>query len=345
VSATLSVEKAEPGGAILRDVLRKAIRLRELQLVVAIAVVVAVSALAHPSFVSPGNISFMLADSVVTAVLATGQTIVVLAKGIDLSVAPILGIAAVVVGFPAQNHNLPIVAALGLVVLVGLVLGVGNGLFVSVTRIPPIIATLATLSVYGGLQFIIANGQEVVNIPNAYDALGNNDVVSGIPWVLVIGVGIAVVVALFLRHTNVGRAIYAVGNDAGAAHRSGIPVQRVIFATYVLSGVLAGIAGLLYLCHTGSADSTTGTDSNVNLTSIAATLIGGTTLTGGRGGVVGSVIGAVFLSVALTAMVFARIPAIWEPAGVGLLILLAMVTDRHSSNLAARARRHRQGST
>ncbi|MDA8290694.1 MAG: ABC transporter permease [Actinomycetota bacterium] len=342
MSATIGVDRAPSVGASVRGLLRRAVRLREIQLLLAIAVVVALSAIAHPNFVSPGNISFMLADSVVTAVLATGQTIVVLAKGIDLSVAPILGIAAVVVGFPAQNHNLPILPAVGIVVVVGLVLGVGNGIFVSVSRIPPIIATLATLSVYGGLQFIIANGQEIVNIPNAYDALGNNDVVSGIPWILVIGVGIAVVVALFLRHTNLGRSIYAVGNNADAAHRSGIRVQRVIFLTYVLSGLLAGIAGLLYLCHTGSADSTTGTDSNVNLTSIAATLIGGTTLTGGRGGVVGSVIGAVFLSVALTAMVFARIPAIWEPAGVGLLILLAMVTDRHSSNLAARAHRHRQ---
>lgn len=343
MSATVAVGSPPPAGAAVLGLARKAIRLREVQLVLAIAVVVAGSALAHPSFVSPGNISFMLADSVVTAVLATGQTIVVIAKGIDLSVAPILGIAAVEVGFPAQNHNLPIVAAIGIVLVVGIVLGVGNGIFVAVTRIPPIIATLATLSVYGGLQFIVANGQEVVNIPNAYDALGNNDVVSGVPWVLVIGVGIAAVVALFLRHTNTGRSIYAVGNNAEAAHRAGIRVQRVIFVTYVLCGLLAGIAGLLYLCHTGSADSTTGTDSNLNLTSIAATLIGGTTLTGGRGGVVGSVIGAIFLSVALTAMVFARIPPIWEPAGVGLLILLAMVTDRHSSGLVARARRHRTG--
>ncbi len=311
------------------------VRLRELQLLLAMAVVVAVSAVLHPDFVSSSNVSFMLADSSVTATLAIGQTLVILGKGIDLSVAPILGIAAIVVGFPAQNHGLPLAVALVIVMGVGIVLGVGNGILVSWARIPPIITTLATLSVYGGLQFIIANGQEVVNIPNFYDTFGNSDLVPGVPWALLAAVGLALVVWLFLRQTNLGRSIYAVGNDADAAHRSGIPVQRIIFLTYVLCGFLAGIAGLIYLCHTGSADSTTGTDSNVELTSIAATLIGGTTLTGGRGGVIGSVLGAIFLSIALTAMVFARIPPIWEPAGVGGLILLAMVTDRHSGNLGS----------
>ncbi|MDA8296438.1 MAG: ABC transporter permease [Actinomycetota bacterium] len=340
MTVALPLRRRERGGASMRRaVLGRWLRLREVQLVLAMAAVVIASAILHPDFLAPGNISFMLADSAVTAILATGQTLVILGKGIDLSVAPILGICAVEVGFPAQNHNLNLALALMLVMGIGIMLGIGNGLLVSWARIPPIITTLATLSVYGGLQFILANGQEVVNIPNAYDTLGNADLLSGVPWVLVIAVGIAVAVALFLRQTNLGRSIYAVGNNADAAHRSGIAVRRIIFTTYVLSGLLAGIAGLIYLCHTGSADSTTGTDSNVELTSIAATLIGGTTLTGGRGGVIGSVLGAIFLSVALTAMVFARIPAIWEPAGVGALILLAMVTDRHSGTLASRARR------
>jgi ribose/xylose/arabinose/galactoside ABC-type transport system permease subunit len=325
----------------LRSLVENGLRRREVQLIIAIGVVIGVSAALHPDFVQPANISFMLADSSVTAILATGQTLVVLAKGIDLSVAPILGIAAVEVGFPAQNHNLPLIPALGIVIVIGVILGIGNGLLVSVARIPPIITTLATLSVYGGLQFIVANGQEIVNIPNSYDTLGNSDLVNGVPWALVIAVGIAIVVGLFLRSTALGRSIYAVGNNAAAAHRAGIQVQRVIFATYVLSGLLAGVAGLVYLCHTGSADSTTGSDSNVELTSIAATLIGGTTLTGGRGGVAGSVLGAVFLSVALTAMVFARIPAIWEPAGVGALILLAMVADRQNGRAQLRSKRPR----
>jgi ribose/xylose/arabinose/galactoside ABC-type transport system permease subunit len=105
-------------------------------------------------------------------------------------------------------------------------------------------------------------------------------------------------------------------------------VRSVLFASYVACGLLAGLAGLIYLAHVGSADSTTGADSSIQLYSIAATLIGGTTLTGGRGGVVGSFLGAIFLSVALTALVFAQVSAIWEPAGVGVLVLVAVIADR-----------------
>ncbi|MHB1598060.1 MAG: ABC transporter permease [Acidimicrobiales bacterium] len=344
MNVALEVDRTRATRRSVRHALGRAIHLREVQLLVAIGVVVAASTAAQPAFIQPGNISFMLADASATAILSIGQTVVVLARGIDLSVAPILGIAAVLVAFPAQDLNMPIIAGLGIVLAVGLVLGAANGLLVSVARIPPIIATLATLSVYGGLQFIFAKGEEISNIPNAYGNLGNNDIVSGIPWVVLITAVLAIVVAFFLRSTNVGRSIYAVGNDAAAAHRSGIPVQRIIFVTYVISGVLAGIGGLIYLCHVGSVDSTTGSDSNVNLLSIAATLIGGTALTGGRGGVFGSVLGAVFLSVALTAMVFARIPSIWEPAGVGVLMLLAMLSDRRAGAPARRARHRTVGS-
>lgn len=309
---------------------------REVQIVVAILVVSGVSAAIHPDFIAPGNISFMLADAVATALLAIGQTIVILGKGIDLSVAPILGISAVVVGLQAQNHNLPLVAGLAIVIGLGVALGVGNGLLVSVAGLPPIIATLATLTVYGGLQFIFSNGLQVDTLPNAYSTLGSTDLLPGVPWLIVIAAGFVGVFSLFLNKTTLGRSIYAVGNNADAAFRAGIPVRRILFLTYILSGFLAGIAGLVYLCHTGTADSTTGSDSNVELTSIAASLIGGTSLLGGRGGPLGSALGAIFLSVALTAMVFVRIPPIWEPAGVGVLILLAIVFDRKRRPTTAR---------
>lgn len=311
---------------------------RELQIVLAIVVVAGISTVLHPDFLAPGNIAFMLADAVATILLAIGQTIVILGKGIDLSVAPILGINAVVVGLQAQNHNLPLIAGLGIAVGLGVALGVGNGILVSVAGLPPIIATLATLTVYGGLQFILSNGLQVDTLPNAYAALGSADLAPGIPWLIVIAAGFVAAGSFMLNRTVFGRAIYAVGNSAEASFRAGIPVKRVLFCTYVLSGLLAGIAGLVYLCHTGTADSTTGSDSNVELTSIAASLIGGTSLLGGRGGPLGSALGAVFLSVALTAMVFARIPPIWEPAGVGVLILLAIVFDRDRA--AARRRGH-----
>jgi ribose/xylose/arabinose/galactoside ABC-type transport system permease subunit len=306
----------------------RALRRRDTQLLLAMLAVGGASSALHPGFASSSNISFMLADSVITMVLAVGQTIVVIGRGIDLSVAPVLGIAAVGAGFPAQDHNLNIFVALVLVLLIGTGLGMGNGVLVAVAGVPPIIATLATLTIYGGLQFIITSGNEVVSVPSTYEALGSNALLPDVPWLILVGAAVVLSAHCFLTRTTTGRAVFAVGSNASAAFRAGIPVRRTIFLTYVLSGMLAGLAGLVYLCHTGSADATTGTDTNVNLTSIAATLIGGTTLLGGRGRPLGSALGAVFLSVALTAMVFARVPPIWEPAGVGVLILLAVVTER-----------------
>jgi ribose/xylose/arabinose/galactoside ABC-type transport system permease subunit len=311
-----------------RRAVRRVIARRESQLVVVTLVVGAISTLLHSNFAALGNISFMLSDAMAVAIVAVGQTIVVLGRGIDLSVAPILGVAAVSVGFLAQNHGLSPLLGVPLVLAFGAVLGVGNGLLVAGTGIPPIIATLGTLSVYGGLEAIICNGQEVTTLPPSYFTLGNSDVINGVPWLLLIGLAVTALFAVILRHSAFGRSVYAVGSNAEGARRAGLAVRRVLLQTYVLSGMLAGLGGLVYLAHTGSADSTTGADTNIELTSIAATLIGGSTLTGGRGGVVGSFLGAIFLSVALTALVFAGVSAIWEPAGVGVLILLAVVADR-----------------
>ncbi|MGC8627538.1 MAG: ABC transporter permease, partial [Acidimicrobiales bacterium] len=300
------------------------LRRREVQLVLAILVVFGVSAALHPTFAASSNISFILADSVATMVVAVGQTIVVITRGIDLSVAPILGIAAIGVGFPAQDNNLNILLALLFVILIGTGLGALNGILVSIVGIPPIITTLATLTIYGGLQFIFTSGQEVVNIPNTYGNLGNANMLPGVPWLIVIGAAVVALAYVFLTRTVTGRSIYAIGNNADASFRAGIPVRRILFTTYVICGALAGFAGLIYLCHVGSADATTGSDTNVNLMSIAAALIGGTSLLGGRGGPIGAALGAVFLSEALQAMISFRIDPIWEPAGVGVLILVAV---------------------
>lgn len=304
------------------------VRRREVQLVVAILALFALCTALHPQFGVPSNIAFILADSVTIMIVAVGQTIVVLGRGIDLSVSPVLGMAAVSIGFPASDHNLNIWLALLFALLIGAGLGMGSGFLVSVVGIPPIIATLATLTIYGGWQFIICGGMSVINIPAVYTNFGAANLLPGVPWLIVIGVGVVALAYLFLTKTVTGRSVYAVGNNADAAFRAGIPVRRVLFTTYVISGLLAGLAGLIYLCQIGSATSTSGSDSNTNLMSIAATLVGGTTLIGGRGGPIGSALGAVFLSEATQAMISFRINEIWDPAGVGLLILIAVVADR-----------------
>lgn len=300
---------------------------RELQLVLVTFVVAAITTIHDSSFSSTGNISFLIADSMAVAIVAVGETVVVLTRGVDLSVAPVLGTAALAVGFLAQNHGLTPLEGLPIVLVIGAVMGAGNGVMVAYAGIPPIIATLGSLAVYSGVQGIVANGQEVVTLPASYFNLGNNDLVTAVPYVGVIGLGVTLLFMLMLWRTRFGRSLYAVGNNLEAARRSGIRVRGVLMSAYVLCGALAGLGGLVFLAHVGSADSTTGTDSNIQLTAIAATLIGGSTLTGGKGGVLGSYMAAIFLSVALAALVDFQLNPIWEPAGVGVMILIAVLAD------------------
>jgi ribose/xylose/arabinose/galactoside ABC-type transport system permease subunit len=300
---------------------------RELLLLIVMVAIVLASVAHHGYFWSSRNIAFILADSMVITFLALGETFVLLSRGVDLSIAPIMGLSACIVGFRAQDHGMTLLPAVFLGAAVGLVLGLGNALLVAVLRLPPIIATLGTLSVYGGLQFVVTGGRQVDHVPTQYTDLGSETLTWGIPTILLIGCAAVLVTAVVLRHTMFGRSVYATGNDLEAAYRAGIRTQRVIFVCYLICGLFAGLAGVIYLMRTGSAVATTGTDTDANLNAIAAALIGGTALTGGRGGAFGAVAGSVFLSLTLTAMVFAGIPAIWQPAGVGAAILVAVLAD------------------
>jgi ribose/xylose/arabinose/galactoside ABC-type transport system permease subunit len=304
---------------------------RDAQLIaVIVAIVVVSSAAAGAQFFSARLIASFLIAAMVTAFVALGQTFVVITRGIDLSVSPILGLSAVCVGFLAQGSGFPLGLGLLLGAGIGAVLGVGNGLLVSGLGLPPIIATLGTFSVYGGLQFLITNGNQVNTIPSQYTQFGvaTFDIVPGVPWLLLGGVAATLIVGFVLRYTVFGRNLFATGGDVEAAFRAGIPTRRVIFLAYVICGLLAGVAGVIYLMRTGSANAITGTDTNQNLNSIAAALIGGTALTGGRGSATGALLASIFLALSLNAMgIAAHIPVEWQPAGVGVLILLAVIAD------------------
>lgn len=296
---------------------------RELTLIaVTVGCALLVGAYDH-GFLALQNLRFMLLNCIVLSLVALGQTMVIATRGIDLSVAPVLGLSALATGLMAQGGHLPIAAALVIALAIGLVLGTLNGILVAKLAIPPIITTLGTYSLYSGLMFLISSGTQVNQVPQDFARFGNG-VVSGlvpipIP-VIVLGVVLFVVWATMSR-TPFGRAILAVGNNAVAAYNAGIAVTRTRIAVYTASGVLASLAGLMFVCYTGSATVATGTGDHIELQSIAVALIGGTMISGGRANVVGSVLGALFLSVVLTALVFVRIPPIWYSAGEGLMIL------------------------
>ncbi len=309
---------------------------RELTLLVAILAAVAVVGVARPHFVSVPNLRFMLLNSVVLSIAALGQTLVIATRGVDLSVAPVLGLSAMATGLLAQGGGLPLAAAFGLALLIGLVLGAVNGVLVARLAIPPIITTLGTYSLYTGLIFIVSNGAQVNSVPPAYDTLGNGMLTPLLPVpipVLLLGLVLALT-WFMLGHTRFGRACLAVGNNSAAAYNAGIAVTATQVGVYALSGMLAALSGLIFLCYTGSATVTTGTGDHLELQSIAVALIGGTAIAGGRASMVGTVLGSVFLSVALTGLVFVQVPPIWYSAGEGLMILVTVAAGSRQARAA-----------
>jgi ribose/xylose/arabinose/galactoside ABC-type transport system permease subunit len=312
--------------------LRRLVRRRELLLVILILAVFLVTVAVNSGFGQGGYIAFMLADAMPLAILAVGQTIVCLVRGIDLSVAGTLGMVAVATGFLAQDYGSSVWLMIPLALGIGIGLGFVNGLFVVFARIPPIIVTLGTLIVYQGIQELICGSQTVQTLPPLYAKLGNSDFLPDIPYMLIPGVVVTAVVALLLWRTAWGRSLYAVGSNAEAAFRAGIRVNWVLISAYVVCGMLAGLGGLAFLVHYDSADSQSGLSTSINLSSIAAVLIGGTTLTGGKGGVVGSFIAAIFLEVTTQAVIVLGVPQVWDQAAVGVLLLAAILVNRYQAS-------------
>ena len=311
---------------------------RALTLLVVTAVTVLGVGSADHGFLALSNLRFMLLNSVVLSLVALGQTLVIATRGIDLSVAPVLGLSAVVTGLLAQSAGLPLIGAAGLALTIGLVLGTLNGVLVARLSIPPIITTLGTYSLYSGLIFIVSNGVQVTSVPRAYALFGNGVLSPLLPVpipVLVLG-AVLLGIWFMLGHMPFGRALLAIGNNKVAAFNAGIGVTGTQIRAYTISGVLAALAGLVFVCYTGSATVTTGTGDHVELQSIAVALIGGTAIAGGRGNVVGTVLGSVFLSVILTALVFVHVPPIWYSAGEGLMILATVTAGSRSAKTAGR---------
>lgn len=302
------------------------IRSREGYLIIAIVVVGAVTGLTHANFFAASTMYAIIASGAILGVLALGETMVIVGGGIDLSVAPILGLSALVVGMLANNQGLPISLGIIVALLIGIVLGAINGFLVVVARIPAIVATLATLGIYGSLEFVYTNGLQVNGMPAAYLTFGNA-VWLGVPSIVWVFALALVLVWYFGKFTTLGRDIYATGGNLNAAALRGVKTGRAIFSTYILSGVLSAVAGFLYIAYFANATANTGGGTNLELKAITIALIGGALIGGGRASFVGVAIASMFLSMTLTVAVFFGVPGIWDAAAEGILILAVVLGD------------------
>jgi len=320
-----TVEKTKPSRSSLLWTL---VRVREAGIGIFILILVVAVTLRAPSFLTFKNFNEILLNIAILAIVALAQTMVILTKGIDLSVSSTIGLVAMMVAFVVkENPEMPIILTVILGMALGAILGMFNSIIIAFGNVPPIIATLGTLSVYRGLVFYYSQGTWI----NSFELPANFKLLSkgtplGLPNMVIIAILVAVVVYYFLKYTRTGRDIFAVGSNPDAAQFAGIPKQRIIFLVYVISGLLTGLAAVLWASRFESAQ--TNTALGFELQTVAAAVVGGVSISGGVGTVPGVLLGALLLGIIQNALTLIRISPFWQLAAQGLLILIAVISDK-----------------
>jgi rhamnose transport system permease protein len=292
-----------------------------------ILLVILVSLRSGSAFLSLENFRDILLNISILAIVALGQTMVIITRGIDLSVSSMIGLVAMMIAFVIKaNPELSPVLALLLGMALGSVLGSFNGLLIAVGKVPPIIATLGTLSIYRGAVFLYSKGNWInaFELPQSFKVLAKGTPL-GLPNLVIFALVVAAVIYYFLNYTRTGRDIYSVGSNPAAAQVAGIRVQWIIFSVYLISGLLCGLAGVLWASRFESAQ--TNTALGFELQTVAASVVGGVNIFGGSGTVTGVLLGALLLGIINNALTLIRISPFWQLAAQGLLILLAVVVD------------------
>jgi rhamnose transport system permease protein len=313
--------------ALRSNLLRSFVRFREAGISVFILILAVIVTLRAPAFLTVENAKDILLNISILSIVALAQAMVIITHGIDLSVGSMIGLVAMMVAFMMkQSPDFPVVGALVLGMALGAVLGSFNGLIISYGKVPPIIATLGTLSIYRGMVFFYSQGTWInsFELPKAFKLLSKGTPL-GLPNMVIIAIVFAIAVYFFLNHTRTGRDIYAVGSNPDAAQVAGIRKQRIIFLAYLLSGIACGLAAVLWASRFESAQ--TNTALGFELQTVAASVVGGVSISGGVGTVPGVLLGALLLGIIENSLPLVRISPFWQLAAQGLLILIAVVTD------------------
>ena len=302
---------------------------REFGILVALALVVTAATAKNPAFLfSPDGWRDLLLTPSILVLVAVGQAFVIITRNVDLSVGSVMGLSAYLTGrLFIDVPGIPIPVVVVLAVLFGAVLGLINGALVAFARVPAMVITLGTLYAYRGINVMWAGSSRVnaSDMPREFLALGTGQIL-WIPVLSIVAVVVLAAAAWYMRNTRGGREYYAIGSDPAAAELYGLAVTRRVLTAFILSGALAGLAGVFYAARYGSVSSQAG--AGWELDAVGAAVIGGVAITGGVGTVWGAAIGAVLLMTINRALPILGIPDFWQRAVVGVLIIGAIVLDR-----------------
>jgi ribose transport system permease protein len=300
-----------------------------------IAIIVILSQLS-PAFATPRNVGNLLSQSAVICVLAMGQLLVIVTRGIDLSVGSTLALGTVT-GALAFAAGMPTPVVVGVMLLTGVVVGIVNGVVYVYGRLPhPFIITLATLSIARGVALVLSDGQPIQGMPEAIQVLGGDILFGWLPVSTLLVAAIALAILVLMAGMVWGRWIYAVGGNPEGARRIGVPVSGTLVSVYVLSGLMAGVAALLTAGRTDAGAPTFG--ALAELDAIAAVIIGGASFLGGRGHVGNAIVGALTIGVIRNGMNLLNVDSFFQPIVIGVVIVLAVEADVIRNRLEQRFR-------
>ncbi len=344
-AATLPGSSEQVDRARETGLAERVFRVRESGIVAVLIIFVAVTTAIRPRFLDASNIQFVLVDTATFALLALGETMVVISRNVDLSVGSVVGLSAYLSAKLFADHPgipIPVVFLAGLGI--GLACGVANGVMVAVGRVPSLVVTLATLYIIRGIDILIVGGNEVdaSSLPNAFINIPK-DTIGGIPD---IAIAVAVVVAVgayYLRTYRSGRDLYAIGSNPDAARLAGLPVGRRLLVAFAVSGAIAGVAGVLWGSQYPTINSTAGTGYELQV--VSAVVVGGVAIFGGSGSAAGAAIGALLLTTINSALYVLGISSFWDQAIWGFLLLVAIALDQTITERLTAALRSRKPGT
>lgn len=300
---------------------------REAGLGVVLVVLVVLFATFTPRFATGDTFAQIGTDMSIVLIVAVGQALVLFTRNIDVSVGSTVGLTAYLASsLTAAVPGLPLVLTVLVACLLGAVMGAVNGVLVATLKVPSIMVTLGTLYIFRGLTSALAGSSQITaqNLPESYSAIATGTVL-GIPLMFLYALAVAALAHLVIRHTVTGRAMLAVGSSPASAERTGIDSKRLVFGAYTVTGLLCGLAGVLWGARYGTVDSSVAT--GFELVVLAAVVVGGVRITGGVGTIGGVVLGAAILSVISTGLALADVSAFWLQAIQGLVIILAITFD------------------
>ena len=307
----------------MKNILIKLVKAREVTVIIFIAMLFAFVGTVNPNFIAPGNIALTLQNSVMYILLAIGIYFVLISKEIDVSIGSTLGMSAAVSATLLRDGiSLPIVILSG--IMMGVLIGLFNGFGVVKLKIPSIVMTLGTNGLVRGLMIVYTKGAWVENLPDYFKEASQHKIL-GINSYLIAVIIIVTLLTMYLRFAKKGKYFAAIGDNSDGANLIGIPVKAYKILAFVLAGIFASLAGIVYTSQVGFVANVAG--SGLEMTTIAAAVLGGVSLNGGIGSVFGASLGALLMTSINSALVFLKIPAFWNNTISGLLLVIIVSAD------------------